>query len=403
LPQAPIASPRPVYEPVYRDPNLRILFCVTLTAVMGVSSITPVFPTMQKALGVTPQATGLLVTVFTLPGVVATPLLGILSDRVGRKRILVPSLLLFAVAGSLLPLAPSFSGMLVFRFLQGLGAAALGSLNVTLIGDLFEGRRTTAAMGYNAGVLSLGTTLYPSLGGALAALGWRFPFVLPLLAIPVALLVWFRLDSPPLPPRQDIRSYLVATAASIRNRHILGLFVASLASFVLLYGAYNTYLPFLLAESFDSNSTAIGLVMSSMSLATALVASQLSRLSRRFREQQLIIAAFLLHALALAIVPGVRSLWLFLIPTTIYGLGQGMNTPSIQALLARMAPPQQRGAFMSLNGMVFRLGQTLGPLVMALAYTSGGYLAVYRWGAVLGLLAAAVVAATLGGGRRAIG
>ncbi len=162
---------RPVYEPVYRDPNLRILFCVTLTAVLGVSSVTPVFPTMQKALGITPQATGLLVTVFTLPGVVAAPLLGILSDRVGRKRILVPSLLLFAAAGAAIPLAPSFTGMLALRFVQGLGAAALGSLNVTIIGDLYSGQRTTAAMGYNAGVLSLGTALYPSLGGGLAALG----------------------------------------------------------------------------------------------------------------------------------------------------------------------------------------------------------------------------------------
>lgn len=388
-------------RPVYHDPNLRILFCVTLMAVMGVSSITPVFPTMQKTLGITPQATGLLVTVFTLPGVVATPLLGILSDRVGRKRILVPSLLLFAVAGSLLPLAPGFTGMLVFRFLQGLGAASLGSLNVTLIGDLFSGRRTTAAMGYNASVLSVGTALYPSLGGALAALGWRYPFFLPLLAIPVAFLVWFRLDCPPVDAQQDLRTYLTDALAGMRNRRMAGLFFASLAAFILLYGAYNTYLPFLLAETYDSTSTVIGLVMSSMSIATALIATQLSQLSRRFSEQRLIVAAFLLHALALAFIPLVPNLWLFLIPTTVYGLGLGINTPSIQSMLARMAPPQQRGAFMSINGMVFRLGQTLGPLLMGLAYTAGGYPGVYRSGAALGVFAALMVAVTLGGGRRA--
>jgi len=125
----------------------------------------------------------------------------------------------------------------------------------------------------------------------------------------------------------------------------------------------------------------------------------LARLSRRFTEQRLIVAAFLLHSLALAMIPHVPSLWLFLIPTTVYGLGQGMNNPSIQALLARMAPPQQRGAFMSLNGMVLRLGQTLGPLVMGLAFTAGGYPGVYRAGAVIGVLAAAMVAAALGRGR----
>lgn len=399
----PNETDRPVYEPVYRDPNLRILFCVTLIAVLGVSSVTPVFPTMQKALGITPQATSLLVTVFTLPGVIATPLIGVLSDRVGRKRLLVPSLFLFAFAGASLPLAPTFTGMLALRFVQGLGAAALGSLNVTIIGDLYRGRLTTAAMGYNAGVLSLGTTLYPLLGGALAALGWRYPFYLPLLAIPVALLAWFRLETPPIPAHQDMRSYLLDALASISNRRMAGLFFASLASFVLLYGAYSTYLPFLLAESFQGTSTVIGLVMSSMSLATAVVASQLSRLSRRFLEQQLIVAAFLLHALALLMIPHVPSLWLFLIPTTIYGLGQGLNTPSIQSLLARMAPPQQRGAFMSLNGMVFRLGQTLGPLLMGLAFTAWGFTGVYRAGAVLGVVAAVLVGAALGSDRHSPG
>ena len=79
---------------VYRDPNLQIVFGVTLMAVLGVSSITPAFPTIVDELGITPQAVGSLITVFTLPGVLLTPVLGILADQFGRKRILVPALML---------------------------------------------------------------------------------------------------------------------------------------------------------------------------------------------------------------------------------------------------------------------------------------------------------------------
>jgi len=389
-----------VSDPLYRDPDLRIVFAVTLMAVLGVSSITPAFPAMQKALHLTPQTTGLLITVFTLPGIVATPVLGMLSDRWGRKRILVPSLFLFALAGACVPLAASFKAMLVARFIQGLGAAALGSLNVTIIGDLYSGPRTTAAMGYNAGVLNIGTAVYPAIGGALATLGWRFPFFLPLAAIPVAISVWFRLDTHETRSDQPLRAYLAGALASVRDRRVLGLFLASLSAFVLLYGAYTTYLPFLLSDSFGGSPAVIGLVMSSMSLTTALTASQLSRLARRHSEPRLIISAFLLCALALAMIPHVPNLWLFLVPATVYGLGHGLVVPSVQAMLARMAPPQQRGAFMSLNGMVLRLGQTLGPLIMGAAYSTWGLVSVYNLGVVLAVLAAVAAAATLGTGLR---
>lgn len=68
-------------------------------AVLGVSSVTPAFPAIARELGVSSGQVGLLITVFTLPGIVMAPVLGILSDRHGRKKILVPALLLFGIAG----------------------------------------------------------------------------------------------------------------------------------------------------------------------------------------------------------------------------------------------------------------------------------------------------------------
>jgi MFS transporter, ACDE family, multidrug resistance protein len=120
-------------RPVYEDHNLlQVLWGITLMAVLGTSSITPAFPTIVKELGVSSGQVGLLITFFTLPGIVMTPVLGVLSDRYGRKKILVPALLLFGLAGGACAFARSFDILLALRFFQGMGAAALGILNLEL-------------------------------------------------------------------------------------------------------------------------------------------------------------------------------------------------------------------------------------------------------------------------------
>ena len=110
---------------LYRQRNLRIIFAVTLMAVLGVSSITPAFPNIVRELGVSSSQVGLLITFFTLPGIILAPFLGVLADRIGRKRILVPSLFLFAIAGTACAFIHQFHMLLLLRALQGAGAAAL--------------------------------------------------------------------------------------------------------------------------------------------------------------------------------------------------------------------------------------------------------------------------------------
>ena len=158
---------------------------------MGVASITPAFPSIIKHFAISPSQVTLLITVFTFPGIFLAPVIGILADRYGRKKILLPSLFLFGIAGLGCFFTNNWHILLVFRFFQGIGAASLGMLNVTIIGDLFSGEKRGAIMGYNASVLSIGTAAYPAIGGALAMAGWQFPFLLPFFAIPTALLIIF--------------------------------------------------------------------------------------------------------------------------------------------------------------------------------------------------------------------
>lgn len=353
---------------LWQDKNLRIIFGVTLMAVMGVSSITPAFPTIIEKFDITPGHVGLLITFFTLPGVFLAPVMGIMADRFGRKRILVPSLFLFGLAGFAGTFTTNFNLLLGFRVLQGIGASSLGSLNTTVIGDLFSGPRRAKAMGFNASVLSLGTASYPSIGGALALIGWNYPFVLPILAIPIGIIVLFFLKSPEPETHQNLKEYLAGTWHHIKDIKLLGLLFAGTITFILLYGAIMTYLTILLSSRFGASSFAIGMMITAMSITTAIVSSQLGKISEIFSLGTLILGAFICYGIAFSLVPMMKNMLLLLIPIAIVGMGQGVNIPSIQTAVAGMAPLEYRAAFMSANAMMLRLGQTLGPALMALVY-----------------------------------
>ncbi len=370
-------------QAVYRDSNLLIVFAVTLTAVMGASSITPAFPRIAEAFGISPEQTGLLITVYYVPGIALTPVLGFLADRYGRKPVLVPSLFVFGVAGGACALASTFEALLVLRFVQGVGAASLGALNLTIIGDLFDGQRRTEAMGYNASVLSVGTAAYPTIGGAMALLGWYFPFYLPLVAIPTGLLVIGRLESSAPEVDQDLREYLGAFLEVVNQTRVLAVFALTLVTFAVLFGPYLTYFPILMDGTFEVSSFGIGLVMSSVSIASGVTAARLGALAEHFSKKSMLIAAFVLYTGTFAVIPYIESIWVMLIPSMVYGVAQGLNIPTLQALLAGIAPHEQRAMFMSFNGLVYRIGQTMGPVIAGGLYGWLGLQGVYLGAAAL--------------------
>jgi len=357
---------------VIRNPNLHIIFLVTLLAVLGVSSIAPALPLMVRELHVRPGQIGLLITVFTLPGMILTPITGILADRYGRKTILVPSLFLFGIAGFLCTFTRTFEILLIFRFIQGLGAASLGAMNVTLIGDIFTGNQRAEAMGYNSGVLSIGAASYPAIGGTLALAGWYYPFLLPLLAIPVGLLVLFRLKNPEFEAPQSMKQYLLNTWKNINRPKVWGLFVINVLVFFVIYGTILTYFPIHLEKKFGATTLIIGLVISSMSITTAIAASMTGYLTRKFSVRNLLLTSYSVYLLVMCLIPFLDKILLIIPVILIAGFCHGISMPNVQTLLVGMAPLTERAAFMSLNSMVLRTGQTFGPLFMGFIYSIAG-------------------------------
>jgi len=355
--------------PVLKNPNLHIIFLITLMAVMGVASITPAFPTIIRELHITPREIGLLITAFTIPGIFLTPIMGILADRYSRKVILVPMLMIFGIFGFLCTFTKDFETLIILRVFQGIGGASLGSINVTLIGDIFSGNQRATAMGYNSSVLSIGTAAYPAIGGAIAMAGWNYPFVLPILALPVGLLVLYRLKNPEPGPPKSMKEYLKSTWEKINQSKVWGLFTINILIFVVLYGSILTYFPIYLEQKFNSSSLVIGLVMTVMSLSTAITSTRIGYLVKSIKPKYLLIGSFSIYAVSFVLYPLAPGWGLIIVAAVMAGLAHGVSIPVIQNLLVGMAPLQERAAFMSLNSMVLRIGQTLGPVFMGLVFT----------------------------------
>lgn len=367
---------------IYLDKNLQFVFGITLMAILGVSSIIPALPDIMDGLAISPAEIGLIISVFTLPGVLLSPLVGILADRVGRKVILVPSLFVFGLFGFACFFAQTMEQLLVLRFLQGVGAGPLGVIYGTIIGDLYQGRERGQAMGYNAGVLSMGTAAFPAVGGVLAMLGWNWPFILPLLAIPLGLAISMKMDTPEPKSDGSFKDYIQEAFKLMKTREVLGLFATTLLTFTVLYGPIVTYLPILLDKEFNASPAAIGLVFLIASGFTGLASFQLGSLAHRFGQRPLLIASAIFYGASMLLMPRAPGLWHVIPPVICFGLAQGLNIPTIMTMLTSIAPMEQRGAFMAANGLLLRLAQTLAPLLMGGLYALFGMEAVFYGGLV---------------------
>jgi predicted MFS family arabinose efflux permease len=201
------------------------------------------------------------------------------------------------------------------------------------------------------------------------------------------------LKNPEPTSSQNVKEYLAGAWTRLKNIRVVSLFASGVLRFAIYYGAYLTYFTLLMGNSFGASSFTIGVIMSSMSLTTAVMASQLGRISKRLSLGSMIKIGFVIYALALFLIPLIRSLWLLLIPAVIFGIGHGMSGPGIISAVAELAPPEYRGAFMSLNSAMVRLGQTIGPPIMGLIYVTRGSDITFWAAASLALLVPGIITA----------
>lgn len=371
------------------DGNLLLIVSISLIAVCGVVSINPIVPNIAKAFNIPPGQIGLVMTSFLIPTTLGTLIFGALADRIGTKKILIPSLLVFGIGGILCATATNFRSLLEWRFLAGVGAASLEALELTLISDLYSGKSLTGAMGFNAAMIGIASTIYPIIGGLLGGLSWRYPFLLSVLAFPVALLISQKLKVASKQKNTEnlnLPIYLKNTWNNIKNPQVFGLLFTVFSLFVIEFGAFYTYIPYA-ATNLGASEAQIGILFAIQSIVCSFAACQVGFLASRLSEKTLVILGFILCGLSLLVTPVMHHTWLLVIPSIIFGVSLGLAFPTLQAMLAGIAPEGYRAGFMSLNVTVQSLGRATGPLLAGVAYGVWGIQGVFYTTAAFSVIA----------------
>jgi len=176
---------------------------------------------------------------------------------------------------------------------------------------------------------------------------------------------------------------LKRTWKNINKKTVWCLFIINVLLFFILYGAYLSYIPQLMVERLGATDFQIGLFMSLFSIVTAITSSQLKVINRYLKPKKQLIIGFILYFVSMLILSFAGNWWLLIVPLITFGMGHGMLIPGIQTLLVGYAPLNERAGFMSINGMVLRLGQTLGPVFIGLFYAIGGISTAFLGGGVV--------------------
>ena len=374
---------------IFQDKNLLVVVSITMIAIMPLFTISPILSTIATGLNISSQQAGLVMAAYLMPVAIGTPIFGVLADRFGIIKILIPCLLVFALGGVLCALAPNFRSLIEGRILQGIGGASMEALVLSIISSSYSGNKLTAAMAFNGGAIGVGSTIYPILGGVLASLNWRYPFALSLLALPVALLVSLKLK---LPKRQKhtekfkLSSYVKNILKSIQNRNVLLLFFAVITLFMVEFGAFYTFTPVFAGSKLGASSAVIGMVLTTNALSLTVFSFFVTLIADKVSEINLIKISFVIFAVALCIIPTVDSIALLVIPSVLIGIVEALAFPTLQSSIAKLAPQEYRSGFMSLNVTTQSLGRAMGPVFAGIIFGIGGIAAVCFIGAAVSII-----------------
>jgi len=363
----PSEPSRSVASTEHRPPSRLLVFSVTAMALLNNSVLVSSTPEVLESFGRPVDQAGMLIAAGTVTGIVAAPAIGLLADRYGRKRILVPCLLVFGSVGSIGAFSPTLEWLLAIRVLQGLGSAGLINLVVVLITDHWSGLDRARLLGQNSAVITGFLAVFPFLGGLTTDLfGWRWNFAYYGLALLVGAAVARSLHDSWTPRREPVgRQLRAALAEAVIPLNATCIFIGSLTFFVM-FGLFLTLLPIHLAQEFGLGPTERGVVAAVPALTSTATSLVVTWFRRRLPVGVLVAIGLGVFGTTF-VAMGLGSLWLLLAATAVYGLAEGLTIPTLQDLVAERAPENLRGVLMALWVAGLRIGQTAGPLAVGAA------------------------------------
>ena len=367
--------------------SYQIIISTTFISLLGMPVIGPVLPVLQDVFTINNRDIGwMIMSSYTLPALFFIPFTGYLADRFGKKNILIPSLFLFAVSGSLISLAQNADTVIVLRFIQGLGGSALLTLSPALVPDLFQGQERVKAMGYTGVTQGIGAGLLPMLGGLLAAVTWYLPFLTAVIGLPIGLylIIYLKNVRPCVLPKTG--TYVRDAYENLVNKDVLQLCFFTFGYVFIGFVAFISYIPSYMNTTFNTGTILIGIIIATRTISGSICSAVLNKITTRFSSRTLLVFSFVLLMLGMSAVPLTGRIEAVVFLALAYGAGFGIVRPLIQVHLFEISPENLRSTFSSANGTALRIAQTFSPLIAGLVVAGLGFQMLYYLAAGLSFL-----------------
>lgn len=358
--------------------NLLILSFTLVVVTLGFGLVMPIIPFYMEELGAGGTELGLLVASYAVMRLIFGPIWGSLSDRIGRKPILLVGILGYGITMVGFGLATQLWMMFVARMLSGVLSSATSPTTMAYISDSTPEEERGGGMGMLGAAAGLGTIFGPALGGLLAERSLATPFfvaaglsllamILIVLFLPESLKEGARSGDEAEQPILDPRAWRDALFSPIGSLLILAFFAT--AGMMIFFGILGLYA----LERFSYGTEQVGVIFTILGLVTVIGQGLIvGPFTKRYGDLKLIRAGFLLSAVSLLGVMLADRYVLLLLSIAFFSLFSAVLIPAITSLTSKRTTMNQ-GVTMGLNNSFISLGRIFGPLV-------GGFAFDFHWG-----------------------
>lgn len=357
------------------------LASVPLIMTLGNSMLIPILPLMEEKLEISKLQTSYIITVYSIVAIIFIPLAGYLSDRYGRKKVMIPALLITGAGGIVAGIASwqledPFIIILLGRILQGIGASGAMPIVLPLVGDMFRNNEeASATLGVIETSNTVGKVLSPILGALLASVFWFLPFFsIPIFSIISVVMIIFLIKDNGEQETNAIsfKKYrqLMSSVFKEHRKWLIAVFMIGAILMFILFG-FLFYLSSILEEQFHYKG-----IMKGMLLAIPLLALSISSFiaGKKIKDNLLVMkwvtfTGIVLTGGAVVLIPfmnhPIYSLSIFFI----CGVGIGIALPSLDALIIKSLKKTVRGAITSIYSSMRFIGVAAGPPAIAVLMT----------------------------------
>lgn len=353
------------------------LASVPLIMTLGNSMLIPILPLMEKKLEISKLQSSYIITVYSIVAIFFIPIAGYLSDRFGRKKVMIPALILTGIGGLVAGFASwkmdQAYGMILFgRILQGIGASGAMPIVLPLVGDIFRrDEDASATLGIIETSNTVGKVLSPILGSALTAIIWFLPFFsIPIFSLVSVLMIMFLIKSKDEQGEQvPFKKYLKQIKAVFKDhqRWLIAIFIIGAILMFILFG-FLFYLSSILEDKFNINGIKKGLLLAipllALSVASYVTGKQIKDNLKTMKWVTFI--GVVLTGISVSVISFLDHFIYLLILFFICGSGIGMALPCLDALITKSFDKSIRGAITSIYSSMRFIGVAAGPPVIAM-------------------------------------